>query len=258
MGGTVSSSTSKTLNDLCTNSITSNIMKCIVSSKQDQLLQFSNIKGNLVVDSSNLSQIGTFDVSCILSASNTQTMSNDLANTIAQYAESNGQAALSALGNTKADVVNMLQNTIHNSISTLSSTDVTNMLEQNQKFIVDRITGNVLLKNVTLDQQANIISKTLLTSTAITNVIDSVSNKIDQTTKSTETNPISDVIKSIGTSIGSLFGSPGFTIVIIICLLVGCVVLYYYFEFRKQAVNMASNIATNTSHINISPVPATK
>jgi type IV secretory pathway VirB2 component (pilin) len=251
MGGTVSTSTAKTINDLCTNTLTSTIMKCITSTDQNQLLQFSNIKGDLTIDSSNLSQTGTFDVSCILSASNTQTMSNDIANTIAQYAESNGQAALSALGNTKASVINDISNKVYNSISNLSSTDVKNMLAQNQKFIVDGITGNVVLKNVKLDQQATIISKTLLTSTAVTNIINDTATKIDQSTKSTEKNPISDVIESIGTSIGSLFGSPGFTIAVIICLLIGAVVLYYYFDFRKTAVNVA---ASSVSNINISPI----
>jgi len=249
MGGTVSKSTSEMINDMATNVLTSTLMNCMTTATQNQLLQFSNIKGNLDINSSNLTQASTFDVSCILSATNTQDMSNSIANVIAQVAESKGQAALSALGNTKADIVSDISNKISNNITNMSKTDVVNILTQGQQFVVDGITGNVTLANVSLSQQATVVSRAIVTSSAIASVVNSASSKIDQTAKSTETNPIADMINSVGTAIGSIFGSPGGIIIMVVGLLVLSIVAYYFFEYRKSAMNVATSALTQTSNI---------
>jgi len=254
-GGTTSTDTTTNLNQLCIESITSTIANCTTSSTQNQTLQFTNIKGDIVIDSSDLSQGATFNLECVLSASKNAEISNNLSAIIGQFAEANG-SGLPSLNGTSATTQASLANDISNKLSTVSTSNLTTILTQQQSFIVNNVTGNITMNNVTMGQQASIIAKSLLTSSDISSIINTVQNTTTQSSKSVTQNPISNIITSTGNAIGSifssLFSSPGFTLIAIVFLIIVGVVGYFYLS--KGPLNTL-NTFSNTIPSNFTNMP---
>lgn len=241
---TVSTNKSNILNDLCVESITTTISNCTSMSTQNQLLQFSNVKGNININKTDLSQGATFDLSCVLSSSKTAEISNNLSSLINQFASSTG-SGLPSLNGTTAGTESQLRNVIHNKLSTVSENRLTNILTQQQSFIVDNVTGNITLDNVSMGQQASTIAKALLTASDISSVVSSVTNTTTQSATSLTKNPIADVISSVGSAISGifsgLFSSPGFTVIAIVVLCVGGLAAYWYYS---KNIKMASSLTS--------------
>lgn len=239
MGGTVSKNISKSLNDICIESITSTILTCTTSSTQNQTLQFTNIKGDLTINSSDLSQGVSIDISCTLSASKTSEIANNLSSIINQAAEAIGSGIPSA-DSTSSITESQLNNHIKNRLENISKTDINTIISQQQSFIVDRVTGNINMSNVTMSQQATVIAKAILTSTDINNIITQIDDKITQTTSAVTKNPISDIVGSIGSALGNiitnLFGS-GFTFIAIAVVIVGGIGLYMYLSKNTNLIS---------------------
>jgi len=239
MGGTESKNISKSINDVCIESITSSIMTCTTSSTQNQMLKFSNVKGNISINSSDLSQGVSIDLSCVLSTSKTSEIANNLSTIIGQAAMATGSGIPSS-DKTSSISESELNNHIKNRLENISKSDINTIISQQQSFIVDNVTGDINMSNVTMSQQATIIAKAILTSTDVSNIITQIQDKVSQTTKSETKNPISTIISSVGSALSnmitSLFGS-GFTFIAIAVVIVGGIGLYMYLSKNTNLIN---------------------
>lgn len=244
-GDVTSTATSTNLNQLCIDSITKSIASCTSSSTQNQLLQFSNIKGNIDINSSSLSQGATFDVSCILSSNKNAEISNNLSTVISQFAASKN-ASIPTINGTDTKTQSDLANKISNKLSNVTETQLSAVLAQNQSVIIDNVTGNIALKDVKMDQQASLIAKSLLTASDVSNIISDVQDSTNLSSASTTDNPIAKLVESVGpvvTQLGGaltqIFNSPGFVVFAVLALIVAGVGAYLYFGQRAK---MASSM----------------
>lgn len=244
MGGTESKNTTKSLNDICIENIASSIMTCTTSSTQNQTLQFSNVKGNISINSSDLSQGVSIDLSCVLSTNKTSEIANNLSTLIGQAANATGSGIPSG-DKTSSISESDLNNHIRNKLENISRNDINTIITQQQSFIVDHVTGDINMSNVTMSQQATIVAKAILTSTDVSNIITQIQDKVSQTATSETKNPIATIIGSVGTALGnivtSLFGS-GFTFIAIAAVIVGGIVLYMYFSKNTNLISSAVGI----------------
>lgn len=248
MGGTTSKNASTSLNDVCIENIASSIMTCTMSSTQNQTLQFSNIKGNISINSSDLSQGVSIDLSCVLSTNKTSEIANNLSTLIGQAASATGSGIPSG-DSTSSISESDLNNHIKNKLENISRNDINTIISQQQSFIVDHVTGDINMSNVTMSQQATIVAKAILTSTDVSNIISQIQDKVSQTATSETKNPVATIISSVGTALGniitSLFGS-GFTFIAIAAVIVGGIVLYMYFSKNTNLISSATGIGSSS------------
>ena len=235
MGGTQSRSTTDILNEMAINVSMDSIMSCTSVATQQQLIELENIEGNVVISDVSMKQGASIDMSCVMKSEKQNQIATDVANAIAQHAESKGQAALSALGNTKSIASANIKTEIQQNITANTEVEMSAHIEQIQKIGVANVSGSVVIKNVSMEQSAEIVARALMQSSAYSSVINESATKIDQVTQSEEENPIAGIIDSVGGVIGEVGGaiSGVFTapILMIGALLLGLIALFVVIRF---------------------------
>lgn len=219
MGGTQSKTTAELLTEACVNASMDSIMKCANSATQSQLISLNNIKGDVTISGTSFTQGASINMQCLMDSKKQAEISNAVSNAIVQSADSQGQAVLSALGNTKAEATSNITNKLTTNISSNTSIEVTNNISQNQAISAANIGGSVVIKDVQMNQSASIVAKALMQSTAYSSVINESATKMDQTSKSKETT----IFSEIGKMLGNLISIPvmiGGAILIVIILLI--------------------------------------
>ncbi len=224
--GTQSRTTVNVLNEMCTNIIMKSSLSCITQATQNQLMLIANVSGNVDLNNVNLQQGSTIDVNCLMSAEKQTEMAQSAASQMAQYASSQGEAALSALGTTVSDASTNIRNKIQNNIDASTETEIKSALTQNQMIKVVNVGGNVLAQNVSMQQQASLVAKAMVTSKAYSSVINDTADKIDQSAQSKETNPLAVIWGTVLGGVGKIFSGPGFIIIVIAALGIGGLLLF--------------------------------
>ena len=208
------------------------------------MFQFSNVKGNISINSSDLSQGATIDLSCALSSNKTSEIANNLSSIISQAAAATGSGIPSVDG-TSSISENDVYNHITNRLVNTSKNDISSVISQQQSFVVDNVTGDINMSNVTMSQQATIIAKAILTTTDVSNIITQIDDRLTQKSTAETKNPISTVVDSVGSAFGnvitSLFGS-GFTFIAIAAVIVGGIALYMYFSRNTSMITSAIGV----------------
>lgn len=234
MGNTIGTSSvnkSTDLKTLCNNAIMPTVMSCITSSAQSQTLNISGNAGNVDASGISLNQGSSVNISCLLTANNVANMSNQIASTLTQAATSQGES-LSA-SKTNAEVTSDLSTQIVNNINTSTTSEITNAINQSQSINVINNQGNISLSGTTLNQTASIVAQAIINTTAVSSVIGNVANQLQQTTSTTQTNPLTNILGTAIEGIGSLFNSPGFITFAILGLIVFGMVFFLYISARK-------------------------
>jgi len=204
MGGTHSTSTSSLLNSLAVNASTSTIMQCATAATQEELVQVQNVAGNVNISNVSMNQGATINLQCVMQTNTTTDIASAVSDAITQYANSQGQAVLSALGNTTSEVKSNIQNKITSNINQTTSQQMSANITQQQGITAANIGGNVTISNITMDQSAQVFASALMNTTAFASVINSVANTIDQTSASKETT----IFDSIAQALGTLLSTP--------------------------------------------------
>lgn len=249
MGGTQSKNTATILNDIAVNVSMDSIMSCTVAATQSQLIELKNIEGDVTISDLSMLQGNSIDVNCIMESDKQNQISSSISNAIAQYAETKGQAALSALGNTKSQVATNINNRLTNSINANTKQELTAQVDQIQTIGVENVRGNVVIQNMSLEQSAQLVAKALMKTKTFSEVINETAAKIDQATKTEEKNPIAGIIDSLGGVVGKfgdaisdIFQGP---ILIIGALLLGVIgffiVMKLFFGFSIGSPNIGRN-----------------
>ncbi len=264
--GTVSKSNSSVLNSLCANAIMKTTMQCVTNATQQQLIQIGNVGGTVDLSNINLEEGSVINLSCLMTTAKTADMAQNVASTLAQAANSQGESLLSALGKTQAEVESNLANQITTNIDTSTLTQVTNALNQTQGFNVQNVGGNVIMKNVTISQQANLASNAIVNSSAFATVIGSVANTLTQSATAKETNPLSNIIGATLSGIsglwstalkglGSIISGPGFIIIFIAAISILGLFLYLRSGGSLSAFSMKSGEASGSHEASEYSVP---
>lgn len=227
MGGTSSKTTSQILHDIAVNATMNSVQSCATVASSNQMIALNNVKGNVTISGTTLTQGSSIDMSCVMHADKTADISNAVATAISQYADSQGQAVLSALGSTKAEATSNITNRFQNNINANTEVEVNNNISQNQSITADNIGGNVVIANVTLDQSARITAQALMQSTAFSSVINDSATKMDQSSKSKETTIIDTIVNGVKSFFNGVAGI--ITAGVVVFLLIGFVLVKLLF-----------------------------
>lgn len=205
MGGTVSQCSIDVLNDIAISATQKHVARCVTNATQEQRIRFSKISGTVILGDINMTQGMSVDLKCVLSSHSQSKIVNQIANDIAQKAEAQGIAGLSALGSTRSEVTTTIENRIKVHVEQTSVQEQMTNLLQKQTFVVHDVmsTGTWIAGNLNMNQTGKVISKTLITSTALSTGIQEVSNVIDQQAKSEEVHPLKFLTDFLGKAITS-------------------------------------------------------
>lgn len=203
MGGTESKTTVNILTDICINVVQQNINNCVQAATQQQIIDASHASGDVVISGVNMTQGAYVNMDCVMTSTLQSSIQSDMANAIAQYAETQGIAVLSALGKTKSEAVTNIQQIFSANVTQTITQEAVMQSLQLQKIDASYSGRNVTITDVNMSQGLEMTAKAILQSAGYSKAISEVSNLIDQTAKAKEENPLqvfADMLKNIVTS----------------------------------------------------------
>lgn len=221
MGGTSSKAVANVLNEIAINASMRTIQECSASASQSQLL---NIKSSGLVFASNITmkQGVQVDSTCLSSVNKRTQLISDISNQVAQWAEAQGPGVWSALGASRSEVATNVKNRFAPVLNMDTIQRSVTAAAQGQTANIEG--GTVILGNVTQEQTAKIVAKSIVKDDKVAAVINDMSNTIVAKSKATTTDPIANIIDSLGSALGKL-GMIGTIFIYMIPILIAIVVI---------------------------------
>jgi hypothetical protein len=219
MGG--SSSTSKT--DIHTSNVVEALSKSIQNCQSNTVInQQVVIKGNYnVVKKVRLVQGMKLSSACALDDKNVAAAQQAVENAVKQQTEAQNVALLGALSSSDSDTDLKISNEVKAAITRETIQNIINNFNATQEFYLD---GNSnIVEDISMEQSMEALYDGCLAAVSQMASVQAIQNNADQVSKSSQTNPISEIIGSIGsiiTNMGSMW-----TIIIIVAMVVGGYVL---------------------------------
>lgn len=229
MGGTVSKNNLETLNQIAIDVTQQTTSRCVTTSTQQQLIEATNVAGDVVIEGSTLSQGSTIDMECLLSADTQSKIQSNIANEISQYADSQGQGMISALGSTKAEASANIKNMFESKVKLETLQESITKSMQVQAIRATNVGGNFVVRNVNMSQLASVVAKTIIKSTSYSDVINEIANKLDQKATAKEDSPL----KPLTDMIGGVAGSITWIIIGVVAVAAVIVVVLIYYLFSS-------------------------
>lgn len=218
MGGTQSTSTSETVNNMATNVATKHIMKCATMATQDQMISVET-SGNIIGNTYNQKQGMSVDMDCVMKVTTQQEIVNDVSSALAQYTASKGDAVLSLLGGSESSANNIIRNNLVTNISNTTGQEMINQMKQKQQ--ATYVGRSMVMNDVNQEQSAEITAKALMETEEYSKVLNAVSNAVDQKTEATTTNPIGSIVDSFASAVSTpmlIFVGGGVALVVLLAI----------------------------------------
>ncbi len=231
MGGTQSSASQTAITKIANNAATNTIMNCTSTASQEQMMTITTSGWLSVGGGASQTQGTAVNMSCVMNTSTQNQIASSVAAAVGQYASAQGPGVLAALGASSSNVSSMIQNDITTNITTNTQQEMTNNLSQKQSMNVNSSTGISIGVNYTQAQTASIIASALMQTTAYNSALTKVAMAVDQKSTAVTTNPISDVIDSIGKAISSIISTPFLIMGIAAIVIIIIIVVLYKFVF---------------------------
>lgn len=196
MGGAASSAKSKSdvIYDSVTKVITEHIMKCRANKTLSQDISIHG-SGNTI---SGVTQKMGLQLStqCVHDSSQMSAVQNEIANKIMQTANSQSVSLLGVLGKTQSDVETKIRNSVNNTITSSTLTEVINDTNVKQSLIIKG--DNNVAQNVTMEMTAQILSDNVSKLVNNVEVLHEIKNTTEAQSASKQSNFIADVVDSAG------------------------------------------------------------
>ena len=212
-------STSSTTNQVDLSSastiIVDNIMNCKGNSTVSQTIDLSG--SYMEIDNFQQKQAYKLDTQCTQKLENNMNLIKKVANAIAASAEANAPGIVSMLTTSGSNVRNTINQQVKDYFESKAITNIVTTVNAIQGL---NISGHhIILKNTTQDQAADLLQKGIQDSLNKLSVVQDINNGLKGDSKSTITNPISDIINSVFggmANMGMIFGVVAVIIVIVI------------------------------------------
>lgn len=198
MGGTESKTWSNIVNDIAVDVISRNVNKCVTTTNQEQTIGAAYVGGSVDISGINMTQSSTIDSTCILRSDTQNDITTQLGVALAESASAAGESVLSALGSTKSEAAANITNALKTNIQNVNMQEAYTASSQKQQYLFGIVEKDFKLSNLNMNQTVKLASESLMGTTAYSKVINEVKNVVDQQTVSKETNPISNIIGSVG------------------------------------------------------------
>jgi uncharacterized protein YjgD (DUF1641 family) len=216
MGG---GSSSLTKNNVTTRNIVEAMSKTLQNCQGNTVIsQKVEIIGNYnVVRNVRLVQGMKLSSSCSLDDKNVAETQQSVANAIKQASESQNTAVLGALGSSSSKDETTILNEVKTKIDRETIQNIVNNFNATQDFFL-RGDSNIV-DDITMEQSMEVLYNNCLSALSKLSSFQEATQDISQTSKATQSNPISEIIDSIG----SIFTSLGlmWVIIIVVALVVG-------------------------------------
>jgi hypothetical protein len=202
MGGTQSTSIVNSLTSACVNATQTSTAKCITTASQEQSIMLQ-AAGDITVGDISQVQAVSVKSECLFSSQVQSDIQNAVANTLAQAAEAAGSGITSAIGGSSSNTFANIYTMISANVKQEQIQEAVNNTMQRQTVSINA-GGNIIAGNISQEQTAKLIAKAIMNSEGYSKVINEVANQIDQSAKAKTTNPLADIIGSVG----DLWGKP--------------------------------------------------
>jgi hypothetical protein len=220
MGGRGSKSTSKVAIDtsLAVQALARNVMSCTSQTAVSQLFQISG-SYNIIKNTKQVQAI-KFNSTCTQSAQNIADLQQTVANAISNAASATGSGVLSALGASQSEAETVIKQNVSQSITQETIQTIVNNSAAQQAIIISG--NNNIVDNFDQSQTLDIVLKNCQDVINNLKSVQAMNNVADQTSSAVTTNPISDIIDSVG-SIFEGFGWMG--TIILVAAIIGFVLV---------------------------------
>lgn len=215
MGG----SQSKTKTDIYTSNVVEALSKSIQNCASNTIInQKVAIRGNYnVVRHVRLVQGMKLAASCALDEKNITEAQQAVENAIKQQSDAQSVALLGVVGKSKSQNEAVIHNEVKSTINRETIQNIINNFNATQEFYLD---GNSnIVDDLTMEQSMQILFDNCLSALSQMSSVQDIMNNASQIASSTQTNPVSEIINSIGSILTKLGGM--WTIIIIVAMVVG-------------------------------------
>jgi hypothetical protein len=219
MGG----SSSKTSMDVYTKNVVEALSKSIQNCEGNTIInQRITIKGNYnVVKNVRLVQGMKLSTKCAADITNVSSTQQAVTNAIKQQSDAQNVALLGAVSSSSSKNTTAIHNEVMAAITQETIQNIINSFNATQEFYLD---GNSnIVEDITMEQSMEVLQDNCLKALSSISSVQELKNNADSISKATQTNPVSEIIGSIGsilTSLGSMW-----TIILIVGLIVGAYVI---------------------------------
>jgi len=220
MGGTQSKSVINQVTEISVKATMRTIQECSTAATQSQLIDLQ-AKGDITIGDVTQRQGVQVDSKCLAQSDKQVKIRNDVAAAIANYAEAQGPAVLSLLGASKSEATVNIQNRLPMSFNMDTIQKNVTAVMQNQKIAVKSTEGKIIAGALTQEQTAQIVAKSIVADKSYASALNDISNKIAQGSKAKSTNPIADIISSIGTAFTGWIVYIAIAIIVIVAAILG-------------------------------------
>ncbi len=193
MGGSSSKSKSEIFVENVNSAFVNSIQSCSGNNTVEQTI---HIKGNNnFLDDVSMDMVFTGLMTCVQDVNMVAKIQNDLYDAIKSSADAQGVAVLGALGNTDSDVETGIRKSINNAINVTTLTKLVNDIKASQMIMIEG-SGNVFL-NVSQRQVTSNIASSSQQVVANIDVLNQIKHIIEQTSKSVQSDPISNFLNGL-------------------------------------------------------------
>lgn len=180
-----------------------NMARCVQAATQEQLIAASRVAGDVTISGVSMKQGMNVNMQCLLGNDMQSAIQSDMASKIAQYAETNGIALLSALGSTAATAEAAIQQIFTAKTRQVNTQEAIMQNVQRQGIKANDIGGKLIISDITMAQTADVIAKAIVTSSGYASAISTIANAIDNKAAATETGPLDTLFAAIKDMVNS-------------------------------------------------------
>lgn len=224
MGGAQSTTASQRIIANSIRDITTISQSCEVTLSADQLTEISGVSGNVVIGDASFKQKQSVNMKCLLTQTNVAKMMDSIKQNI--ISEVNNESAMSLIANSRASIENKLVNvTTAESINNITS-KVYASIANSQQLLVKDVGGNVIIGNLTMEQQTQTVLHSLLDASDTRSILKELDNLETNTSKNKE----STIVGEFFAGVSSIFQSS--TMFWIALVAIGFGALFLFLKMR--------------------------
>lgn len=230
--GQRSSSTAKAVSEVVATVTQSTVSRCTTIATQNQLIALGNVAGDVTISGVSMKQGTSINSSCLLSSNTQSELSQKISDQITQVAASKGTDILGLFGNISSSTNTQLTSHVAAAINMQSVLETTAAASNSQSITTGNVGGNLVLKDVTMDQTITMVVKAVQDAVMASSAVQEVIATIDQTSTS----------ESVGILDG-LFSGYGMAIAASVVMCVICLIVMLLLVFRRGGSSAAAPAA---------------
>ncbi len=203
MGGSHSSTKSDIFLSTVNDAFVKNVNRCTSSTTVSQQLKIDG-DGN-IVDGGSMVSVQKLTLSCDQNSQALVDMQNQVAQAIKQAATAQNEALLGALQSSNSDVDSTIRNDVQNHLNLKNINEL--ITNTNAAQGIDIRGNNNIVRNFTQSDVQDILSSNSQKILQQMKTVNAITQQLDQKSDSTVTNPISEIIASIGQAIADVWNA---------------------------------------------------